>query len=176
MMKVIIQACIFILILISCNKSTNDIKVHQLIFKTESLGGMLDDYLENMGWFYNWQDNVIVFRTERMSNGNMEARLAAIHRQDFSWYLRGKQIPVYGYFEYDGKTVLVFGETSEIFFKKTEQYKELEFLRVIEVEKPVVQEGEIPPPPRVFEPHVWVYEYRDDEFVYLEDGLYYLLE
>lgn len=176
MMKAIMYTCIFILILISCNESTKNIKMHQLISKTESLDGILDHYLENMGWFYNWKENVIVLRTERMNNGDLQARLAALHRQDFSWYLRGKQIPVYGYFEYDGKTVLVFGKASEIFFEKTDQYKELVYLQVTEVEKPVVQDGEIPPPPRVFEPHVWVYEYKDGEFKFLEDGLYYLLE
>lgn len=164
------------LLALSCNNSsTYTTQVNYVIPSEDLILPILDHYFNQMGQSYNWDLSAVVIRIKNDSD-LIQLNISTLLKRDFTWYLIDKKVPILGYFEHDEKSVLVFGDESAHLFTLKDKRIELEYLRLAEVNIPVVKEGEIPRPPVPFEPHVLIYEVKNDTFNFKSGGFYYLLE
>jgi len=90
-----------------------------------------------------------------------------------SLYLTGKKDKPFGFFDYEGFTVIVFGENRNLLFEKTNIRKVIPFLGA----KPELKTKEIkvPPPPVVYELFIWIYHYTKRELELVDKGRFTLL-
>lgn len=132
----------------------------QLVIKEESEYGKLDK-------------SALIIRIEKSLNG-FEIRIGTLYKENLNSFLSGKTDKPFGFFEFDKVTVLVFGEEEKSLFEKTGKTKSLPFLK----SKPEikVKEGEIPPPPVIYEPIVWIYSHENGKLQLKEKGRFTLLK
>lgn len=102
------------------------------------------------------QKQVAIIRIESIDD-RIELRLGMLSKKNMKFYLKDVKDELVGFFYYNKITVVVFGEQKSIFFKKTNKKKDMPFLKP--EPKLEVKAGEIPPPPVIYEPFVWIYNY-----------------
>lgn len=116
--------------------------------------------------------SAILIKIEKLEIG-YEIRMGALYKENISLYLAGKKDKPLGLFEFEGITVVVFGEEESLLFEKTSNTKRFSFLEAKSELK--VKEGEIPPPPVIYEPIVWVYAFENGKLKLTDKGRFTLL-
>jgi hypothetical protein len=134
--------------------------VNELSLDVEEVNRIITEVIAGQS-IQDWDRAVILLRVQK-KDGEYEVRGTKINKVHFGWLLRGKKDRIFGFFEYSGKEVLVFGESADRFFSKTDRTRTFEFLEI----KPEKEINEIPQPPPVFEPKVWIYNYVNGDLVF----------
>jgi hypothetical protein len=170
-----ILVLIFVFSCLVLPKMVDNTQVIELEVISHELYDAIDHFFDHNVVEYNWKESVLVLRIENKS-GQAYIRIAPVKKDNFTWYLREKKTSVYGFFSYEDKTILVFGEDFKGFFNKTNNSEDLKYLEITEEDRPEIRNGRIPLPPSYIEPHVFIYKYVGRKFIFYKDGLFYLLD
>jgi hypothetical protein len=150
----IITAAILLFATISCKgKGLNPVR--RLDVKETKIYETLSVICEK--GFCKSNENIILLRV-KMKNDSCFLRTGPFHKDDITKYLRSKNDTLVGFFEYDNKTVFVFGEYDSNIFNWTSELKTFEFLNI---PAPKLKKGV---PEIVIEPLTWTYIYINGEF------------
>ncbi|WP_313260640.1 hypothetical protein [Sphingobacterium sp.] len=106
--------------------------------------------------------SVIVLNINKIDN-NYGIKPTGAEKEELRWYLEGKRERLYGYSNFKGIPVMIYGNSAHKFYKKTKDNESFDFL-IPYKHKKVKNKGEIADEPEIFEPMVWVYLYHDDKF------------
>lgn len=129
---------------------------------------------ESVSSEYNMEKSVIVVRI--IGKGEKyEVRASVVYRDDFNWYLFGKKDKLFGFTEYNGILVLIFGNSADKFFIQTNTKENFPFLNT-EGYRENIEHPEIEIEPDMFEPVVWVYLVRNGKYALIEKSAFPLLE
>lgn len=154
----------------SCQAQRNEFAF--LIVKDIQINEILKQVLVEESKYGSTENKIIIMRVENDKN-EYEIRIGILSEESISPYLTGKQDKPVGFFDFEGVTVVVFGEDGNMFFEKTINKKYIPFLEA----KPEVKikEGEVPPPPVIYEPIIWIYIYNNEKFILTDKGRFTLL-
>jgi len=170
--SIIIFAIVFIQAHHTIDNSGDSQLGYKLVVDVENIKSIITEVKDGQR-LQDWTRAVIVLRVKKY-DGIYELRSAKLYKIDFGWYLRDKKDSLYGYFEYKGITVLVYGDDADSFFSKTDHLKKFDFLRIRPREKP--EEQFWPDLEIIFEPDVWVYNYIDGDFIFIDRDFYNPIE
>lgn len=118
---------------------------------------------------YNWDKNTF-FISVLMEKNDYELRIAILSKQDISWLLRDNRKELYGYFKVGKCFVLTYGEYASMFFLKSNEAKQFDWLKISSSNKALSKE--IDAPPIIFEPEVWIYRFINGKFLFDKKGGY----
>lgn len=173
----IILIVLFSLLTINLCYACDSTKMNNVILinlEDSQVANIISDVYSQTTNQYNRNKYVFVIRISK-TDDNSEMRISIIHKQHFGWILRDKKIKIYGYFEFEGYPVLVFGDSVDDFFSKTDKYVKFDWLKSLPpLQK--LEEGEIPEPSPRFKSDVWIYKYIESEFIFDKKGFYTILE
>ncbi len=155
----------------SCKANQRN-ELNMLTVKDTQINEAIKALLIEESDYRNLKKSAILIKIEKLEIG-YEIRMGVLYKETISSYLSGKKDKPLGLFEFDGITVAVFGEEESLFFEKTSNIQSFPFLEA----KPElnVKEGEIPPPPVIYEPIVWVYTYENGKLKLTDKGRFTLL-
>lgn len=170
--RLIIWSIAFLWSFSSC-KANQESVLHMLIVKNIQINGVLYGIVKEESEYGGIENELVIIKFEKDESG-YEIRIGSLSKKSMSSYLTGKKDKPFGFFEYDGVTVVVFGVEEKLLFEKTNNTKSFSFLEA----KPelMVKEGEIPPPPVIYEPIVWVYAFENWQLKLTDKGRFTLLE
>jgi hypothetical protein len=169
--RLIIWLFVFFLSFSSC-KSSHRNELNMLTVKDTQINEAIKELLIEESDYGNLEKSVILIKMEKLEIG-YEIRMGALYKENISSYLSGKKDKPLGLFEFEGITVAVFGEEESLLFEKTSNTQSFPFLKAKSELK--VKEGEIPPPPVIYEPIVWVYAYENGKLKLTDKGRFTLL-
>ncbi len=155
----------------SCKANQRN-ELNMLTVKDTQINEAIKALLINESDYRNLEKSAILIKIKKLEIG-YEIRMGALYKKNISSYLSNKKDKPFGLFEFERITVAVFGEEESLLFEKTSNTKSLPFLE----SKPElnVTEGEIPPPPVIYEPIVWVYAYKNGNLKLTDKGRFTLL-
>lgn len=169
--RLIIWFIVFLCSFSGC-KTNQGIYVNMLMVKNTQISEAIKVVIKEEFEYGNLEKSAIIIKIEKSKNG-YEIRIGALYKESLSSYLSGKKDKPIGFFEFEEITVVVFGEDEMSLFENTNKTKSLPFLEVKPELK--VKEGEIPPPPVIYEPVVWVYTFENGNLKLTEKGRFTLL-
>lgn len=146
--------------------------LNKLDIKEKKVYNILQTIIREEKEYSDIDKNCILIKVEKTNNG-VELKIGLLYEEILSSYLTEKKDNVIGFFDYEGITVIVFGDKNNNLFKKTNVKKNIPFFYV----KPEIKikDEEIPPPPVIYEPIVWIYTYYNKEFNLIDKGRFTLL-
>jgi len=152
------------------DNSLNPSTVNELVIKVEDVGKIIE-HVNELRELRDWDRSVIVLIIEEKEQ-HTELRATFLYKSSFIWYMKIKPGALYGFFNYRGITVLVFGDDAEYFFLKTDRTKHFDYLEVKTEydDDPEIEELDIP---SIFEPFELVYHYVDRKLIFIEEGYFY---
>ncbi len=171
-MKLSYLSLYLIFLTISNCTSSQSQNLNELVVNEKGIFNILQTYIEEQEEYVDLEKSTILINIEEKKNG-VELRLGLLYKEVLSSYLTGKKNNVIGYFKYKDITVIVFGKHNSYLFEKTNIEKSIPFFYV--KPKTKIKEGEIPPPPVIYEPIVWIYTYHNSEFNIIDKGRFTLL-
>lgn len=169
--RLLIWSFVFIWSFSGC-KANQSNELNMLRVKDTQINEALKVFVKEEAEYGSLEKSVIIIKLEKDNNGN-EIRIGALYKESMSLYLTGKKDKPFGFFDYEGITVIVFGENENLLFEKTNIKKVIPFLEA----KPELKtkEGKVPPPPVVYEPIIWVYLYNNGKLELVDKGRFTLL-
>lgn len=108
------------------------------------------------------ENNVFVINVNKKNNV-YEIKAGPINKNDFGWLLRHTKAIPYGFFKIKNITVIVFGDSAEVVFKKTQKTTIYDWLKPL----PPIKDIDMIVNP-IFEPPVWLYEFSKNEFRFID--------
>lgn len=158
---------------VSCCMANNQTELLMLKPKDLQITEVLELIIKDESEYGNIEISTILFKIEKLEIG-YEIRIGTLYTESISSYLAGRKDKPLGYFEYEGVTVIVFGEEEKLLFDKTNKMKSFDFLKT----KPELKDNkvEIPPPPVIYEPVIWVYTYEHGKLKQKDKGRFSLLK
>lgn len=153
-------------------KANQGNELNMLTVKDTQINEAIKVLFKDESEYGNLEKSVIIIKIEKSENG-YEIRIGALYKESLSSYLSGKKDKPFGFFEFEEITVVVFGEEEISLFEKTNKTKSIPFLEAKPELK--VKEGEIPPPPVIYEPVVWIYTYENGKLKLTDKGRFTLL-
>ena len=169
--KLLIFLIASIFSLSSC-KANQGNGLNMLKVLSNQLNEVIESFINEEAKYGDIKKNTIIIKLEN-SNDVKELRMGALYEESLSSYLINKKDKPLGFFDYKNLTVIVFGENESTLFEKTNTKKIFPFLE-IKIEKEV-KKGEVPPPPVIYEPVVWIYVYEKGKFDLKDKGRFTLL-
>ncbi len=154
-------------------KANQENELNMLTVKDAQINDALKVLVKEESEYRNLGKSAIIFKIEKSEIG-YEIRIGTLFKESLSLYLREKKDKPFGFFKFENVTVIVFGEEDRLLFEKTNNTKNLTFLEPKSELK--VKEGEIPPPPVIYEPVVWIYTYENGKLKPTEKGRFALLK
>lgn len=152
--------------------STQSQNLNKLDIKEKKVYNILQRFIEEQEEYAELEKSTILINIEEETKG-VELRIGLLYKEILSSYLTGKKDNVIGFFKYNDITVIVFGKKNNHLFEKTNMRKPIPYFYV----KPEIKtkKGEVPPPPVVYEPIVWIYTYYNGDFNLIDKGRFTLL-
>jgi hypothetical protein len=168
-MKSTLIKTLFCIQVISACSDAKTIDVNKLGIKCPQIYDIISEiYTINQNQ-YNWDKNTF-FISVQMEADDYELRIAILSKQDVSWLLRDHRKELYGYFEVGKCFVLTHGELASMFFSKSNEAKEFDWLKISSKNKALSKEIDVPP--IIFEPEVWIYRFVNGKFLFEKKGGY----
>ncbi|MDD4727447.1 MAG: hypothetical protein PHN55_01685 [Dysgonamonadaceae bacterium] len=169
--KLLILSFIFVWSFSGCKASQCN-EFNMLRVKDTQINDVLEVFIKEEAEYGNLEKSVIIIKSEKSDNSN-EIRIGALYKESMSSYLMKKKDRPIGFFDYEGVTVIVFGENENLLFEKTNIKKIIPFLEA----KPdlKIKEGEVPPPPVIYEPIVWIYLFNNGKLELVDKGRFTLI-
>lgn len=169
--RLIIWSIVFLWSFSGC-KTHQGNELNMLTVKNTQINEVIKVVVEEESEYGKLEKSAIIIKIKKSKNG-YEIRIGALYKENISTYLSDKKDKPFGFFEFEEVTVIVFGEEEMLLFEKTQKTKNLPFLQ----SKPelIIKEGEIPPPPVIYEPVVWIYTYENGKLKLTDKGRFTLL-
>ncbi len=169
--RLIIWPIVFLWSFSGC-KAHQGNELNMLTVKDTQINEAIKVVVKEESEYGNLEKSAIIMKIEKSKNG-YEIRIGALYKENLSSYLSGKKDKPFGFFEVEEVTVVVFGEEEMSLFEMTNKTKNLPFLQ----SKPElkVKEGDIPSPPVIYEPIVWIYTYENEKLKLTDKGRFTLL-
>lgn len=152
--------CLFLIVLLCCNiqttvcfLTTKENKIENEVVKT------VFEYLEENSIL---KKSVIVLNINNIGN-TYEIKATGVEKEELKLYLEDKRERLFGYSDFKGILVMVYGNDAHKFYNKTTTKTSFDFLTPYK-RKIVKSKGIIEDEPEIFEPMVWIYSYHDDKF------------
>ncbi len=160
----------FILLITGITSCTNVKKVRKVIDMGEIQQHIIAPFYEENKKYVNEIRSVFVIRI--VNADEYEIRVSIFQESYFKWYIINEKYPLLGTTQYIGRPVLIYGNAADNFYSPTKEIEKVDFLeRISKRREKLLQEEVI-----IFEPEVWIYNYKDGEFVLEEKGVFPLLE
>ncbi len=157
----------------NANNNYKDTSIKLIALKYNQIEDVILGMHSSYKNLYNWEKSVYVINIKK-NNNKYDFRIAIIYKDDFGWILRDKKMKLFGYFEIENNPVLVFGETANKFFSITNELMQLDWFKALpEIRK---DKSEIKEPPVIFEPEVWLYQFKKGKFIFYKKGYYSILD
>jgi hypothetical protein len=172
-MKNYINTCFYIFIL-GCS---NENAIYELQGKGDVIVKILEDF-NNKKFFKNIflnESGVVYFNISESPEKKLSARITLLDENHFCFVdsLIGEP---YGFFYYKKKTVIVFGNRAYLYFRKTSEKCSFDYLPIKRIANKVTNKdtNTIPTAPLNFEPMVYVYELKNNDykFIYCDRNLF----
>lgn len=156
------------------NNLNNSIKVDLLTVNNDKVIPILKYVKEDFKTDHNFTNQIFVLRTEMMSD-TLEV-IASIYNEEYFGKCRKPTLfGLYGLFKFDGSNVIVFGRDSRVLFNKTGEQKMLNLLK-FNRNTSVGSSSQIPYPPVIFEPIVWIFSGTSNNLSFKEKAQFNLIE
>lgn len=148
-------------------------KIDMLKVKDTQINQAIKIVIKEESEYSKIENSIVIIRAEQLETG-YEIRIGSIYKENLNSFLSGKVDKLLGYFESEKVPVLVYGVDEISLFEKSGQATILP----IPKSKPrvKVKEGEIPPPPVIYEPVVWIYSFEHGNLELKEKGRFTLLK
>ena len=143
-----------------CFLTSKESKIEDEIIKT---------VFEHLEEYSILKKSVIVLNINNIDNF-YELKAAGLEKEELRWYLEGKRERLFGYTDFNGIPVLIYGNSAHKFYDRTKDKTSFDFL-IPYTHKKAKNKGKIAGEPEIFEPMVWVYFYHDDKFELLMNEL-----
>lgn len=153
--------------------TTQCCRLNLLTIKDMGFIRVLSDIIEEEMKYGEINHELILIRVDKDING-FEVRVGLLSKKSMSDYLTEKTDTAFGYFEHKGITGIVYGVEGGVLFNKKNNKKFFSYLNP----KPEIKNkvGKVPPPPVVYEPIVWIFNYGNNEFKLINKGRFTLLK
>ncbi len=155
----------------SC-KANQENELNMLKVVNNQFNEVLESFVNGEVKYSDIKKSIIIIKLEN-SNDVKELRIAALYKKHLGRYLENKKDKPLGFFDYKNLTVIVFGENEKTLFEKTNTKKIFSALEIKTEQE--VKKGEVPPPPVIHEPVVWIYVYEKGTFDLKDKGRFTLL-
>lgn len=155
----------------SC-KANQENELNMLKMVNKQFNEVLESFINEEAKYGDIKKSIIIIKLEN-SNDIKELRIGALYEESLSSYLTNKKDKPLGFFDYKNLTVIVFGENEKTLFEKTNTKKIFSALEIKTEQE--VKKGEVPPPPVIYEPVVWIYVYEKGKFHLKDKGRFTLL-
>ena len=123
---------------------------------------------------YKFTNQVFVLRTEKVRD-SLEVIVSVYDESDFSNCFQPSLFPLYGLYKFDSNSVLVYGDNSQMLFKKKGEQMTYSLLEC-KKEKIDKTKGDIPYPPEIFEPIVWIFSGNPNSLTFREQSQFNIIE
>lgn len=115
----------------------------------------------------DWEKASIMISGRDIS-GVLELRIAVLYKDNYVPLMRHSNSMPWAYFCFGDIPVFVFGSGTMKLFEFTGRENTFEFMSTQHPQ----ESNDIPPPPIIIEPEVWVYNWKGGEMIFLERGLF----
>lgn len=169
--KLIIFTLVIIGNFVSC-KASQMTELFLLDVKESQVKEAFKLFVEEERKYGDVTNSIFIVKIEK-SEKNYELRIGALDKESMSSYLVEKHDKPFGYLNYEGVTIIVFGEDKNPFFEKSSIKSNFSFFK--SNKKLKIKKGEIPPPPVIYEPVIWIYIYEKGKLELMHKGRFTLL-
>ncbi|MBK8348655.1 MAG: hypothetical protein IPL08_13985 [Saprospiraceae bacterium] len=169
---------ILITLCISCSSSKNVIekapKIDLLSVISASVQPILRDVREAYEKDYKFTNQVFVLRVEKVMD-SLEVIISVYDESDFNICFEPVIFPLFGLFQFDAYSVLVYGNDSQMLFEKNGDKMTYNLL---ECKKNMIEKakGKISYPPKIFEPTVWIFSGNSNSLTFREQSQFNIIE
>lgn len=163
---------------ISCSSNKNIMeqasKIDLLSANSAEVESVLKDVRDAYKQDYEFTNQVFILRTEKVGD-RLEVILSVYDVSDFSNCFQASLFPLYGLYKFEDNSVLVYGDDSQKLFKKKGEQIAFDLLEC-KKNKTEIKEGDIPYPPEIFEPIVWIYSGNSNSLTFREQAQFNIIE
>jgi hypothetical protein len=140
---------------------SNQDAIHKLNKSNNIIDRILIDFIKKED--INNDSDIIYLRVSESFEKQIIVRVAFFDKKGFSFAYETIGEP-FGFFNYKGKTVIVYGDKASLLLKRTDDKEYFAYLPMKEVTKN--DNSILTHPPINFEPIVYVYELRNNDFIF----------
>jgi hypothetical protein len=175
-MKNFLIVCFYLFIL-GC---TNENAIYELQAKNDVINKVLENYSKKKYTYVDFRNDsqIVYLNISESPEKKITARITVLDKTEFSFVDVTIGVP-YGFFYYKKKTVMVFGNKASRVFNKISENHYFDYLitqEEYEKKDTYIKKdtNKIPLPPINFEPTVYVYELKknDFKFIFSDRSLY----
>jgi len=168
-MRILILIMLAAQLLQSC-KSHNHL-VNQLYVCDEKINTIIDSVFKTEKEYRILNENNYgILRIKGKNPEKYTVRLSILSKSTYSRIIRNlKKDVLIGYVEYLDIPVIIYGEDSFGYFRKTKRVKKFSFMKLNN--KRIKNKYGIPPPPHIFDPQVWYYSIDKDTIILKHHGV-----
>lgn len=163
---------------ISCSSNKNIMekasKIDLLSASSTEVESILKDVRDAYKQDYEFTNQVLILRTEKIRD-SLEVILSVYDVSDFSNCFQASLFPLYGLYKFEDSSVLVYGNDSEKLFNKKGEQMAFDLLEC-KKNKIEMTYGNIPYPPEIFEPIVWIYSGNPNSLTFKEQSQFNIIE
>lgn len=163
---------------ISCSSNKNIMekasKIDLLSASSTEVESILKDVRDAYKQDYEFTNQVFILRTEKIRD-SLEVVLSVYDVSDFSNCFQASLFPLYGLYKFEESSVLVYGNDSQKLFNKKGKQMAFDLLEC-KKNKTEITHGEIPYPPEIFEPIVWIYTGNSNNLTFKEQSQFNIIE
>jgi len=163
---------------ISCSSNKNVIgkapNIELLSASSTEVESILEYVRDAYRQDHEFTDQVFILRTEKVRD-SLEVIVSLYDVSDFSNCFQASLFPLFGLYKFNAKSVLVYGNDSRKLFKKTGERMRFVLLEC-KKNKTEMNNGEIPYPPEIFEPIVWIFSGNSNKLTFREQTQFNIIE
>lgn len=165
-------------IFVNCSSSKNvveNVSQIDLLFSISTeVKSILEYVREEYEKDYKFTNQVFILRTEKVRD-SLEVIVSVYDESDFSNCFQPNLFPLYGLYKFDSNSVLVYGGDSQMLFKKKGEQMTYDLLKCKKKEIGKTK-GDIPYPPEIFEPNVWIFSGNSKILTFKEQSQFNIIE
>ena len=150
-----------------------DLREIRLINVKCQLNQVIDTVYNTNKPFYDENELVFIMNCKKKFS-YYELKMAAVKKKNLPWLRRDSREKLRGFIKQDNKLVIVFGDLNPC-FEETDIVEKFEWVQPL-LPDTSSRKGKKPPPPRIFEPMVFIFEYRNNAFEFVKTGLVRILD
>lgn len=111
--------------------------------------------------YHDLEKSIFIINIKK-HNDNYILEFSITYKQNIDYILENNQFPLYGYFKDYICPVFVFSNNENPFFHKISKIAKIPWVNIKKVQKS--KKNKFPPPPIIYEPKIWIYEFKNNTF------------
>lgn len=177
-MRLIFFIIIVAALCLSCSSNKNIMvkvsKIDLLSAASTEVQSILKEVRDAYKQDYEFTNQVFILRTEKIRD-SLEVILSVYDVSDFSNCFQARLFPLYGLYEFEDSSVLVYGNDSQKLFNKKGEQIAFDLLECKRNKNEMTHE-DIPYPPEIFEPIVWIYSGNSNSLTFRDQSQFNIIE